>query len=109
MRNLGTFPGPTSALYEWNVSKRVIGWTKARGFVTSARFFALVAAACALHLLSSNTAAGQGWKWSTETVDSSGRFTSLVVDKQGNVHLSYSDGNSRILKYAFRSAESAKW
>lgn len=55
------------------------------------------------------TAAAQTWTWAVETVDTSARFTSLAVDRQGNVHISYSDGDSRNLYYAFRSAESAKW
>jgi len=54
-------------------------------------------------------AAAQEWTWSTETVDTSGRFTSMAIDKQDNVHMSYSDGNSRILKYAFRSSATSRW
>lgn len=85
------------------------GHTKALSRPGFVRAIALGLSLCALRCLDSNTALAQGWKWNTETVDASGRFTSLVVDKQGNVHLSYSDGTSHILKYAFRSTENSKW
>lgn len=50
----------------------------------------------------------QGWTWQTETVDKSGKFTSLAVDDDGNLHLSYADGYGSI-KYGFRAAATAKW
>jgi len=42
-------------------------------------------------------------------VDTSARFTSLAVDSQGNVHVSYAGGDSYVLKYAFRSNASGRW
>lgn len=55
-------------------------------------------------------AVAQTWRWTTESVDVSGpaAFTSLAVDHEGNVHVSYAeDGGS--LKYAFRSAFGNRW
>jgi len=50
------------------------------------------------------------WKWTIENVDSSARFTSLAVDAEGNVHVSYAFGNVGYdLKYAFRASASGKW
>jgi hypothetical protein len=51
-------------------------------------------------------ASAQEWSWHTEAVDTSGAFTSAVVDHEGNVHLSYINGG---VKYAFRSAGIPKW
>jgi hypothetical protein len=49
----------------------------------------------------------QSWQWTTETVDPAGNSTSLAIDKDGNVHLSFfSDG---VLKYGFRPAQNAHW
>jgi hypothetical protein len=47
-------------------------------------------------------------KWTVETVDTFGKSTSLAVDKDGNVHLSYLSGDKTV-KYAFRSAHNPKW
>jgi hypothetical protein len=52
--------------------------------------------------------AAQTWTWTTETVDKSGKFISLAVDHNGNLHLSYADGHGSI-KYAFRPVNSEKW
>jgi hypothetical protein len=50
----------------------------------------------------------QIWTWRTEDVDTAGKFTSITTDKDGNLHLSYSDGQA--IKYAFRPADSkSKW
>jgi hypothetical protein len=50
----------------------------------------------------------QTWDWRTETVDPVGKFTSIASDKDGNLHLSYSDGQN--IKYAFRPAgANSKW
>jgi len=49
---------------------------------------------------------GQTWKWTTETVDSFGVQTSIVVDQHQNLHLSYFSGG---VKYAFRPADSTRW
>ncbi len=51
---------------------------------------------------------GQAWVWKTETVDQSGKFTSLVTDDLGNLHIAYlKDGEG--IKYGFRPAGSSKW
>jgi hypothetical protein len=52
---------------------------------------------------------GQSWTWTNETADTAGRFTSLAVDKDRNVHVAYAGEGGSVLKYAFRSAESGKW
>lgn len=49
---------------------------------------------------------GQTWQWSTETVDASGSQTSIAVDKDQNLHISYFSGG---FKYAFRPANSSRW
>jgi len=49
---------------------------------------------------------GQTWKWVTETVDNYGVQTSIAVDKDQNLHMSYFSGG---LKYAFRPANSSRW
>jgi hypothetical protein len=52
--------------------------------------------------------AAQTWNWHAETVDKMGKFTSIAADKDGNIHLSYSDGGD--VKYAFRPAGTdSKW
>jgi hypothetical protein len=48
----------------------------------------------------------QTWKWSTETVDTTGLSTSIAVDEGGDLHLSYLSGG---VKYAFRPANSSHW
>jgi hypothetical protein len=50
--------------------------------------------------------AGQTWKWTTETVDASGVQTSIAVDQNQNVHISYFSG---VVKYGFRPADSSRW
>jgi hypothetical protein len=62
-----------------------------------------------LLMLISCSASAQTWSWSSEVVDRSAKFTSLGVDHYGNVHVSYTDDSSHVLKYAFRSAESSRW
>jgi hypothetical protein len=59
-------------------------------------------------LLFSSQAQGQTWSWQTETIDRSAKFTSLAVDADGDLHVSYADGQGWI-KYAFRPAGSSKW
>ena len=49
----------------------------------------------------------QSWTWDTESVDTIGKFTSIAVDNDGNVHLSYTGGGN--VRYAFRQASSNKW
>ena len=53
-------------------------------------------------------------KWQIETVDNgegkeAGAFSSLIVDRFGNLHLVYSDAAGTSLKYAFRKKESKTW
>jgi len=51
---------------------------------------------------------GQTWNWRTEMVDQAGKFTSIAADTDGNIHLSYSDGED--IKYAFRpQGVRSKW
>jgi len=52
-------------------------------------------------------AAAEGWQWHSETVDTTGTFSSLKVDKEGNLHISYY-GSGGIM-YGFRPAGGAKW
>src|SRR5215470_1231502 len=70
----------------------------------------------ALWLLAGPTRAasdGDASKWYVETVDASGpgKFSSLRVDKDGNVHVAYSieDGNRYPLKYAIRTVTNQRW
>src|SRR5271167_4659621 len=55
-----------------------------------------------LLLLLCDSAAAQDWSWTKETVDTSGRSTSLAVDADGNAHISY--GKDGELNYGFRPA-----
>ncbi len=64
--------------------------------------------ALAMFLLLPAVASGQTWSWENESVDSSGRFASLAVDKLGNLHLSYAKDHEGI-KYGFRPAASSQW
>jgi hypothetical protein len=48
----------------------------------------------------------QEWSWHRETVDAAASFTSVAVDHEGNVHVSYINGG---VKYAFRPAGLTKW
>ncbi len=59
--------------------------------------------------MTSGSARAQSWTWTVESVDKTADFTSLGVDRQGNVHVSYTDNPAHTLKYAFRSAESSRW
>lgn len=51
--------------------------------------------------------AAETWSWASETVDTSGAFTSLAIDNDDNVHLSYTV--SEQIKYSFRPARDSKW
>jgi hypothetical protein len=55
------------------------------------------------------SADAQTWSWKFELVDKSAKFTSIGVDRNGGVHVSYTDDSSHVLRYAFRSAESSHW
>ena len=56
------------------------------------------------------TTPAQTWRWSFEDVDTSAEQTSIVADKDGNLHLAYyvSDAFGE-LRYAFRSASDSQW
>jgi hypothetical protein len=49
---------------------------------------------------------GQTWKWTIETVDTYGVQTSIAIDQDQNLHISYFAGG---VKYAFRPADSSHW
>jgi hypothetical protein len=49
-------------------------------------------------------AKAQVWRWAIEDVDSSGKYTSIAVDNDGNVHLSYYNDDKGV-RYAFRPAD----
>ena len=51
----------------------------------------------------------QTWTWHDEVVAPSGKQTSIAVDSQGNLHLTYLDDEEGIVKYAFRPLGSARW
>lgn len=57
-------------------------------------------------LVMPHSAIGQTWQWTTETVDTAGVQTSIAVDKDHNLHISYFAGG---FKYAFRPANSSRW
>jgi len=55
-------------------------------------------------------AQAQTWRWTFEDVDVRGEQTSIIVDKDGNLHLSYYvPDNFGELRYAFRSAAKSRW
>jgi hypothetical protein len=61
-------------------------------------------------MLCPRTSQAQTWRWTVEDVDTSGvaeQQTSIVVDKDGNLHLAYNAGGG--LHYAFRSADDPHW
>jgi len=51
----------------------------------------------------------QTWKWTTETIDYAGDSSSLAIDRDKNLHVSYHAALEGQLKYAFRPANSTKW
>lgn len=55
------------------------------------------------------SARAQQWSWTVEMVDPSGKFTSIVADSVGSLHLSYEVNEGAVLKYGFRQAGSSKW
>lgn len=68
----------------------------------------LVALLLAPLLFAPSARSANTWKWRAENVDTAGRFTSIAVDGDGNVHLSYSDGANT--KYGFRPVgNSSRW
>lgn len=51
----------------------------------------------------------QTWNWTAENLDTDGAGTSIVVDRDDNLHLSYYVPNGGLVKYGFRPAGSSKW
>ena len=51
----------------------------------------------------------QSWNWRMEDVDSQGSSSSLIADRQGNLHLSYYVSQGGLVKYGFRPAGDSKW
>jgi hypothetical protein len=58
-------------------------------------------------IMSARNAAAQTWQWASEQVDAAGTDTSVAVDQDGNLHVSYREGGE--LRYAFRPVGSSKW
>ena len=56
----------------------------------------------------SSGADGPSWTFKSESVDASGKFSSVKVDAQGNVHLSYTIEGDHV-KYGFRDVANGKW
>jgi hypothetical protein len=80
-----------------------------KSFKSHCRFAEIAAGFCALtFFFHPSTSYAQTWDWRTETVDTAGKFTSIATDRDGDIHLSYSNGET--IKYAFRPAgEASKW
>lgn len=72
------------------------------------QFSSWILIALAVVLLLPGAASAQVWNWKSEDVDKSGNATSIAVDAEGNVHLSYGTDNVE-WKYAFRAAGTQRW
>ena len=71
------------------------------------RFAGLIASTL---LFVSATAFSQTWNWTTELVDpDGGTFSSIAIDKDGNVHLGYLSPDGGGTKYAFRASNTGRW
>lgn len=53
--------------------------------------------------------AAQSWTWSTELIDALGTDSSIAVDPEGNLHVSYYYPPEGQLKYAFRGPKGDRW
>jgi len=52
----------------------------------------------------------QTWSWTAQDIElTGGQFTSLAIDQQSNLHLSYYVSEGGQLKYGFRPAGSSQW
>ncbi len=71
-------------------------------------WLALFISAFAAHGVFIPKVQAQTWSWHTETIDSAGKFPSLVIDKEGNIHVSYIRAGKGIM-YAFRSVSAPRW
>jgi hypothetical protein len=60
-------------------------------------------------LLSPIGVKAQTWTWHDEVVAPSAKQTSIAVDSQGNLHLTYLDDDEGVVKYAFRPLGSSRW
>lgn len=79
-----------------------------RGACAPVRWMLLAAVIC---VLGSPSARAQ---WQIETIDGGngrnvGKFTSLVIDKDGNLHVGYFDAGHEALRYGFCLANSKRW
>jgi hypothetical protein len=63
--------------------------------------------AFAMTVLTLGNAHAQNWNWRSEKIDSSGQYSSVAVDKDGNLHVSYSTSDG--IKYAYRAVDSNRW
>ena len=63
----------------------------------------------ALVLVLPFTAAGQTWQWSSQLIDAEGTDSSVHVDGNGNVHVSYRHTAGGQLKYGFLPAGGSRW
>lgn len=52
---------------------------------------------------------GQQWTWTAEQVDSSGTFSALAIDTDGNVHAGYMSPEGGGTRYAFRDHNTGRW
>jgi hypothetical protein len=64
---------------------------------------------CFVSLFVPKSVVAQTWQWTHEVIDVSGKFTSIAVDPDANVHISYAASNGSELKYAYRSASAKRW
>lgn len=62
----------------------------------------------AIALLLPGVARAQVWNWKSEDVDKSAGATSIAVDADGNVHVTYGTDAAE-WKYAFRPAGTSRW
>jgi len=55
------------------------------------------------------SARAQTWSWNTELIDILGTDTSIVADREGNLHLAYYYAEGGQLRYGFRPAGGSQW
>ena len=63
----------------------------------------------AAFLLLPASAPAQTWNWKVEDVDVAGMGSSIAVDQDGNLHVSYYVPDGGRVKYGFRPAGGTKW
>jgi hypothetical protein len=69
----------------------------------------LAAALLGAFMLCPVRSAAQTWNWTTEQIDTAGTDSSIAIDHDGNLHVSYHYPAGGRLKYAFRSAGDLQW